>query len=328
MSVPVISFINVKAGAGTTSLVYHLAWMLHEMGENVLVADLDPQASLSSAFLDQSELAECWDHPANDRMTMAKCLKPLLDGGEVQLPQLLPITARLSLLPSEPALATIEEPLIRSWLQKTQDGDYRDACHQLTAISRVLQHAAATVSAKWILLDLSPTLGLINRMALIASDYVVIPLISEISSIHALRVLGPTLRAWRETWARDCGPEKPAAPAEAMHPLGYVLHRGSVRLDRPQPSDRWINEIPSEYRDWFTGGERVDVTPWLDPECLAVLPEYRGLKSLAKEARKPMFLLTPADGAIGAHARAARDAYKDYRALAERIRLEIQQKQD
>jgi hypothetical protein len=40
---------------------------------------------------------------------------------------------------------------------------------------------------------------------------------------------------------------------------------------------------------------------------------------LAQEARKPMFHLKTADGAMGSHAVAALEAYKDYRQLAEQI---------
>ncbi|MCY4627654.1 MAG: ParA family protein, partial [Acidobacteria bacterium] len=39
-----VAVFNNKGGVGKTSLVYHLAWMYAELGSNVLVADLDPQA--------------------------------------------------------------------------------------------------------------------------------------------------------------------------------------------------------------------------------------------------------------------------------------------
>jgi hypothetical protein len=42
---PVITFFNNKGGVGKTTLVYRVAWML---------ADLDPQANLTAAFLDAS----------------------------------------------------------------------------------------------------------------------------------------------------------------------------------------------------------------------------------------------------------------------------------
>jgi len=41
------------------------------------------------------------------------------------------------------------------------------------------------------------------------------------------------------------------------------------------------------------------------------------------EARKPMFLLKPADGAIGAHTKAVQDAYLDFRSLAQKIAQQI-----
>ena len=51
----------------------------------------------------------------------------------------------------------------------------------------------------------------------------------------------------------------------------------------------------------------------------ATVKHYRSLVPMAQEARKPMFHLTPADGAIGSHAAAANGARDDFKALAEKI---------
>ena len=40
---------------------------------------------------------------------------------------------------------------------------------------------------------------------------------------------------------------------------------------------------------------------------------------LARNARKPMFFLQPADGAIGGHAQAVQTCYSNFRALAQEI---------
>ncbi len=40
---------------------------------------------------------------------------------------------------------------------------------------------------------------------------------------------------------------------------------------------------------------------------------------MAMEAHKPVFALKPSDGAIGAHGEAVRLAYKDFKALADKI---------
>ena len=52
-----IAFFNNKGGVGKTSLVYHLAWMYAELGLSVIAADLDPQANLTSMFIDEDQLA-------------------------------------------------------------------------------------------------------------------------------------------------------------------------------------------------------------------------------------------------------------------------------
>ena len=52
---------------------------------------------------------------------------------------------------------------------------------------------------------------------------------------------------------------------------------------------------------------------------LAQLKDYRSLMPMAQEASKPMFLLKPADGAIGGHQQAVTDCYQDFRRLAQII---------
>jgi hypothetical protein len=64
-----------------------------------------------------------------------------------------------------------------------------------------------------------------------------------------------------------------------------------------------------------------------DANCIAVIRHYISLMSMSREARKPMFHLKPADGALGAHASAARDAYRDFKALTEEILRRIEDRQ-
>jgi hypothetical protein len=53
-----------------------------------------------------------------------------------------------------------------------------------------------------------------------------------------------------------------------------------------------------------------------DPNCIAKLKDYRSLMPLAQEARKPMFHLLPADGALGSHMQAVSSARADFKNLA------------
>jgi hypothetical protein len=106
-----------------------------------------------------------------------------------------------------------------------------------------------------------------------------------------------------------------------MQPIGYVVMQHAVRLDRPVKTyARWMQRIPDSYREAVLAEKpQPGVTIDQDPHCLSTLKQYRSLMPLAQEARKPMFSLRPADGAIGAHAQAVRDCYRDFRALARTI---------
>ena len=78
--------------------------------------------------------------------------------------------------------------------------------------------------------------------------------------------------------------------------------------------------IPQEYRrsvldETNSGTATIDT----DPYSIATLKHYHSLMPLAQEARKPMFSLKPADGAIGGHMAAVQDCCRDFRDLAKRI---------
>jgi cellulose biosynthesis protein BcsQ len=47
MAVEIISIFNNKGGVGKTTLTFHLAHALSELGHKVLAIDLDPQCNLS-----------------------------------------------------------------------------------------------------------------------------------------------------------------------------------------------------------------------------------------------------------------------------------------
>lgn len=322
MSVPVIAFFNNKGGVGKTSLVYHIAWMLADLGYRVVAADLDPQGNLSAACLDDERLEELW--PENQQVaTIYGAVEPLKRGvGDVTDPILESISENLVLIPGDMALSDFEDDLSQVW-PKCLDGDER-AFRVISAFWRVLQRGANHHQASLVLIDLGPNLGAINRAALIAADSVVIPLGPDLFSIQGLRNLGPRLRTWRREWKnrRDKNPASDLVlPGGNMKPVGYVVMQHSERRNRPvQSYQKWIARIPRTYRQYVIE-QPSDESPAvaLDEHCLAVLKHYRSLMPMAQEARKPLFFLKPADGALGAHSNSVRDAYKDFKELASKI---------
>ncbi len=323
MSVPVLTFFNNKGGVGKTSLVYHLSWMMSEIGHRVLACDLDPQANLSAAFLDEDRLETLWSNDARLKSaTIYRCVEPLARVGDWERPVLQDISRTLKLIPGDLALSGFEDRLSSEWPQAMGSADLYRAFRIVTAFWSIMQAGADAMQATIILVDVGPNLGAINRSTLIATDYVVVPLAADLFSLQGLRNLGPTLKTWRSEWARRLenwvSPEFPL-PVGKMAPLGYVVQQHSIRLDRPVKAyDKWIRRIPEEYatRMLESKADNFPASPASDENCLATLKHYRSLVPMAQEARKPIFRLTSADGAIGSHARAVADAQTDFNHLA------------
>lgn len=324
MSIPVIAFFNNKGGVGKTSLVYHIAWMFSDLNLRVLAADLDPQSNLSAAFLDEGRLEELW--PENEHIsTIYGAIRPLQRGlGDISPPRLEKIDDRLALVPGDMSLSAFEDDLSQVW-PKCLDRDER-SFRVMSAFWRILQRGAEDRQAQVVLIDLGPNLGAINRAALIASDYVVVPLGPDLFSLQGLHNLGPTLRVWRKGWSERLtkNPGKDLVlPKGNMEPIGYIVMQHSVRRDRPVKSyEKWINRIPGTYRE-FVVNSMVKEPPKVadDPNCFALMKHYRSLVPMAQESRKPVFHLKPADGALGAHMNAVQDAYRDFESLAKKIAI-------
>jgi cellulose biosynthesis protein BcsQ len=297
--------------------------MYADLGYSVVAADLDPQANLTSMFVDDRRLEELWPDGGH-ALTVYGALQPLLDGvGDVAMPHVEELSPRLGLLVGDLALSGSEDELSTQW-PHCLDGKVR-AFRVLTAFWRILEFASRTRAADVVLLDVGPNLGAINRAALISAAHVVIPLAPDLYSMQGLKNLGPRLIHWRGEWssrrARNPASEL-SLPGGDMQPAGYVVMQHAVRLDRPaQAYDRWMKRIPVQYRQSVLNERSVQSAPPVanDPHCLAALKHYRSLMPLAQEARKPMFGLTAADGALGGHGQAVRECYKDFEKLAFRI---------
>lgn len=317
-----IAFFNNKGGVGKTSLVYHLAWMFADKGIKILAVDLDPQANLTSMFLNEERLEELWPDD-NHPNTVYGAISPILRGvGDIAEPQIERISKNIGLLAGDLGLSKFEDALSENW-PKCLDGK-PDAFRVITAFYRIILQAAEDSSV--VLIDVGPNLGAINRSALISADQVVIPLAPDLFSLQGLKNLGPSLREWRTGWTKRLAElpknENISTPSGGMQPSGYVVMQHGIRDSRPVKAyQRWLNKMPSVYRQSVLG-ESIKTgvpEPHNDPYNLALLKHYRSLMPMAMEVNKPMFFLKSADGAIGAHQEAVSKCYKDFEKLAAKI---------
>lgn len=319
-----VAFFNNKGGVGKTSLVYHLAWMYADLGLSTVAADLDPQANLTSMFLDDDQQEALWERDGQGH-TVYDALLPLLEGsGDIRPPFVQQVQAGLTLLIGDLRLSLAEDELSRQW-PLCLDKDVR-AFRVISALWRILAEAARSADADIVLIDVGPNLGALNRAAMVAASNIAVPLAPDLYSLQGLRNLGPRLEEWREAWAQrlDAAPSSTndfELPRGEMKPAGYIVLQHAMRLDRPVKAyARWMNRIPGEYRQWVVQDRSpTETTVEDDPHCLTALKHYRSLMPLAQEARKPIFALKVADGVTGGHARAVQSCYGDFHQLAVRI---------
>jgi cellulose biosynthesis protein BcsQ len=170
-----------------------------------------------------------------------------------------------------------------------------------------------------ILLDVGPNLGALNRAALIGAQHVVVPLGADLFSIQALKNLGPTLREWRSEWGDRLqhAPDGLDVPRGEMKPAGYVVMQPNLYGGKVTKAyAKWYERIPQQFASSLMGATTRRTSVAADPMSLGVVKHYRSLMPMAHEARKPVFHLQAADGALGSHATAAADAGKDFRRIA------------
>jgi len=322
----IIAFPSVSRGAGQSSLVFHLAWMYADLGVAVVVADFDPQARLTSKFLDTGEADALWSGDKATRMTVYPSMRALLAGeGDPDLPSLDEISPGIDLFPGDPALAELEDELSVQWSRR-HDSD-APTLTTLGRIRRMLERTAEKYEASLVLLDVGPNLGALNRAILMTADDTVVPLATDVSALHGLRIFGPTLWSWRrEREGLLAGGSRAQSgdsclPAKAIPVAGCVLLERAFLLNRPlDVPDRWAQRLEQEYaasvlHEPGTVGQSVGE----HSQPLARLKHHPSLLPMAREARKPMFLLQSADGVIGSETRAVQVCYREYRDAANRV---------
>jgi cellulose biosynthesis protein BcsQ len=301
MNSPILTFFNNKGDVGKTSLIYHLAWMYASLSKRVIVADIDPQANLTAAFLTQDKIEKLWSEQQSG-FTIYQCVRPLLGGANFALediiePQLQKIATDLYLLPGDVELSVFEDTLSNEWSTSMGDKNLYRSMQILSSFWQVIQKAAAKAAADIILVDIGPNLGAINRSVLLATDYVAIPLGADLFSLQGLKNLGPTLKSWKSLWKKRLYNWEESSehlnypvfilPRVEMQPVGYLCQQPNVWLDTPiKTYEKWLQQIPQVYRESLMDeeiGKKMKMIPiaWQQSNTIAALfPWHRSFVSL------------------------------------------------
>lgn len=212
---PVVAFFNSKGGVGTTTLTYHVAWMLRQVGLNVVAVDLDPQASLTSAFVDDEVVEWLWGD--DQRRTIYGAIAPLFGGwGDLGDPYVHEMEPGLWLVPGDLLVSETERALSTAW-----DSGQERALPMLASFASAAQQAASACEADVVLLDVGPNLGAVNRAALVAPTM----------WWYRCRLTTTRCRGFA-AWGRRCAPGAGSGPIASSKPTACgCLKGGCGRLD-------------------------------------------------------------------------------------------------
>ena len=320
----IITFFSDKGRESTASFVYHLAWMLGLNGVRTLAVDLDPYSTLTSLFLTNEQIELLSKENFAD-YSLLKAIQSSMNGlGEVILPKTYPISPNINFIPGDLSLVKLDQHADDAWhgfLNNTRDGEKPEP----TTFFRVIHNIGKTESFDLVFV-VTPNIGAMFRVSMLFSDGYIVLLNQDQHSWLSLISLGDVLQTWRKEWHKSVIKVKNLGYdliEPNSHPLGYVLLTPSIRVIRPTQSiQKWIDRIPGVYANHILGQDTLKPgykLPNPDPNCLGTLKDYKSLMPMAMDAGKPMFLLKPADGAIGGHASAVQDCYTQYFDLAKRI---------
>nr|VFJ46836.1 MAG: AAA domain-containing protein [Candidatus Kentron sp. FW]VFJ49285.1 MAG: AAA domain-containing protein [Candidatus Kentron sp. FW] len=319
---------NNKGGVGKTTLSYNIAHMISRLGQQVVVLDYDPQCNISSLFIETEELFEIWGEPPEKGRTVTACIDLVRRGkGDVIPPHLQPVGDNLWLLPGHLFLSAFEQPLAEEWPKKTSRSNER-ALDITLALDQLSNMAAETVDADFVIIDVGPSLGAINRAALLSCDAVIVPMAPDLFSLQGLENVGSTLKDWRDEWQTVqtgwmAGRTQAQFPPHHFEPIGYLLQQHLARVDRPVMGyAKWAKLIPSRYREQMlseseSSDETIDIEN--DLHCIATIKHFSSIVPIAQMARKPLFDLKQADGIGGGQSKIVSESRKTFEDLSRKI---------
>lgn len=325
-----VSFFNNKGGVGKTTLTGNIAaYFALEKKKRVLIIDCDPQCNITQFVLGDTKTIDLyWPDTADKGTTRSKTVLdlvgPILSGDAEINSKVRPLRSSMNrfgvdILPGHPRFSAFEDELSSAWaeLPTGKAGGFRK--------TNWLHSYLASVRDQYdlVFLDVSPSLGALNRSVLLSSDYFITPLGADAFSVLGIRNISRWMQGWIEYY--EVGIDQ----SNRLNPnglddyeitrdlsirngfLGYTLQqyiakaKGGVK--RPTKAyERIISDIPKEITEYLA---KYKAKSAIQPH-LGDVPNLYSLIPLAQSVNAPIVALESSDGLVGNQYSQAR-TYKD-----------------
>lgn len=304
-----IALFNHKGGVSKTTTTFNVGWMLASKGKRVILVDADPQCNLTGMVLGFSathELEAVYHKNQNIKSGLAPAFESqprLIDAVEC-----VPIERQdgLFLLPGHVGLAEYEVTL---GIAQELSGSIQTLQNLPGSISYLLDKTADKLSADYILIDMSPSLGSINQNLLTTSDFFILPTTPDFFSVMAIESLATILPKWHQ-WARKASElrilKEAAYPFPQITPLflGTIIQNYRIKNNKPSTAfQKWIDGIkdaiserlvPALHNEDMVFPRDIYASQGIDDDfCLIQMSDFDSLIAVSQDCQTPVFALTP-----------------------------------
>lgn len=323
-----IAMFNNKGGVGKTTLTCNVASLFaRHYHQRVLIVDCDPQCNATQLVMGEEYATELYwnSSPPSDVTTIRTLLQPIEDGDSDINSAITPIRSSqnrfgVDLLPGHPGFSIIEDRLGAAWhdLLGGDLGGIRKT-NWNTAFCRVIADRYDLV-----FYDLGPSLGSINRSALIGCSHFLTPMGADIFSILGLKNIASWIRKWLDLYSNSvalCEHRTPGRLDEYAVKLALDISHGYVGYTMQQyitkskqgvrrPTRAYesiINGVPDVIQDSLGSLFANGITS--TAAKLGDIPHLYSLIPLAQAVAAPILQLESSDGLVGAQYQ-QRDEYE------------------
>ncbi|MGO3374509.1 ParA family protein [Brochothrix thermosphacta] len=206
-----IALFNNKGGVGKTTIATTVAFELARKGKKVLMVDLDPQSNTTQVVLNEKQVERIYVEKlrALDRIkTIRDVYNPMRDSNEAIIGNVREAIYKgekhqfkFDILPAHLSLSEFEDTLSDAWsdLRANKLGGFRRTNWFIQ-----LKHQIED-EYDFVIIDLSPSLGALNRSVLLNVDNFVIPITGDIYNLYGVKNIGTWIHKWIKVYSRSLG---------------------------------------------------------------------------------------------------------------------------
>lgn len=296
-----VVYFNNKGGVGKTTLAYNTAVQFANKGYKTVLIDLDPQCNLTRLALGE-EYFENTIFSATSK-TIYDVLKGVVEGGgdidlSATFEQAKGAPINLQVLRGDMRLSEYENMLATSY--NAAAAGQKNGYFVTSAIDRFLREKGLSNEVDIFIIDTSPTLGLLNRVILLGSDYFVVPLMPDALSLQGIENLGKIFEDWKINWkntgkALSSGIESQFLLSGEGLFIGYILNSYNVYGQQPIKDHRkWIDQVPGKVQEFLSEKHcRNGLVASSSEKSLHDIQDYGRLPAITHETGSAIFDIDP-----------------------------------